>query len=189
MNNQQDLAKFCEAAKKLGASEAVIIKAEDIVVSDWPRFKCRYGCPCYNRYLTCPPYSPKAEETRKVTNEYKWAILFKLKFSPSMQEEGEAASRLPPSGMPNAFKVATELEKQLFLAGYDHAFGMGAGPCLYCETCTREPGNCRFPDLARPAMEACGIDVLATARKAGFKPKIATSKADEVEIYGLVLVT
>ncbi len=60
-----------------------------------------------------------------------------------------------------------------FLAGCYKAFAFLCGPCRLCKTCIvtkQERGKvveCKHPDLARPAMEAAGIDVFATARAAG----------------------
>ena len=42
------------------------ISAGDVVVANWVRLKCRYGCQAYGRHLGCPPYSPTPEETQRV---------------------------------------------------------------------------------------------------------------------------
>jgi predicted metal-binding protein len=83
--------------------------------------------------------------------------------------------------------IAVALERQLFLAGYYKAFGMGAGPCLLCRRCTFDQG-CRHPEQARPSMEACGIDVFSTARRHGFAIEVVRSRRDEQHYFGLVLV-
>ena len=49
-------------------------------------------------------------------------------------------------------------------------------------------GPCRHAYKTRPAMEACGIDVFATARAAGFPLEVVTSRDCEQNYYGLVLV-
>ena len=49
-------------------------------------------------------------------------------------------------------------------------------------------GACRHAEESRPAMEACGIDVFATARAAGFPIEVVTSHECEQNYYGLVLV-
>jgi predicted metal-binding protein len=86
-----------------------------------------------------------------------------------------------------AKKIAVALERRLFLAGFYKAFGLGAGPCNLCDTCAFERG-CRHPDKARPAMEACGIDVYASARKHGFTINVVRSRRDPQHYFGLVLV-
>jgi len=84
-------------------------------------------------------------------------------------------------------KIAAALERQVFLAGCYKAFGMGAGPCRLCPRCAFEEG-CRHPDQARPAMEACGIDVFATVRRHGFAIEVVRSESDPQHYFGLVLV-
>jgi predicted metal-binding protein len=59
-------AKFLKRAKELGAIEANIIPVKSIVVAEWVRLKCQFGCDGYGQSLTCPPYSPTPEETRRV---------------------------------------------------------------------------------------------------------------------------
>lgn len=84
-------------------------------------------------------------------------------------------------------KIAVALEKELFLQGFYKAFGMGAGPCHLCEVCAFEEG-CRNPELARPALESCGIDVFATAREHGFTIEVVRDRSDVQHYFGLVLI-
>ena len=64
--------------------------------------------------------------------------------------------------------IVADLERRIFLRGAWKVFGLGAGPCYFCKVCSVEDGRCKHPDRARPAMEACGIDVFSTVKKAGF---------------------
>jgi predicted metal-binding protein len=118
--------------------------------------------------MMCPPHSPAPAETRAVLDEYKRAVLFES----------------PPG---EAKKIARALEREIFLAGCYKAFGLGAGPCTLCPTCAFEKG-CRHAYEARPAMEACGIDVFATVRRHGFTINVVRSRCDEQHYFGLVLV-
>ena len=78
-----------------------------------------------------------------------------------------------------------ELEREIFLDGYYKAFGMGCGPCRICKSC---PEECPYPRLARPSMEACGIDVYATARKAGFPIEVVKDYDRPSNRFGLILI-
>jgi predicted metal-binding protein len=82
--------------------------------------------------------------------------------------------------------VVVALERELFLAGFYKAFAYGAGPCELCESCSLD--RCTHPDEARPAMEASGIDVFATARAAGFPIEVVAGYDSPQNYYGLVLV-
>jgi predicted metal-binding protein len=83
-------------------------------------------------------------------------------------------------------EIAFELEQQLFFSGFYKAFGLGAGPCRLCNTCNLE--QCVHPLRARPAMEACGIDVYATARANGYGIEVVRDRAEIPNRYGLVLI-
>ena len=83
--------------------------------------------------------------------------------------------------------LIAKLERKAFLSGFYKAFGFACGPCELCPACAFEKG-CRHSDQARPAMEACGIDVFRTAREAGFPIKVVTSRSCQANYYGLLLL-
>jgi len=89
---------------------------------------------------------------------------------------------------PDAEIRVAELERTFFLRGAVKAWGLGAGPCRLCPTCPVESGSCRYPERARPSMEACGIDVFTTAHNAGFPLEVVRSRQEQPNYYGLVLV-
>jgi predicted metal-binding protein len=159
---------FLQKITDLGVREANIIDPKTVETASWVRWKCRFGCGGYNSSLMCPPHSPTPEETRKVLDSYKWAILFE-------------AGRLDTK------EVATKMEPEVFLSGYYKALGLGAGPCRLCSSCAFDEG-CRHPDEARPAMEACGIDVFATVRKHGFTINVVKTYKDPQHYFGLILI-
>ena len=71
------------------------ISTDMIVVADWVRFKCRYGCRAYGKHLCCPPYAPTPEEMRWVVAEYKTAILARFETVPGPGTDPKAYSPLP----------------------------------------------------------------------------------------------
>lgn len=159
------------AVAKIGASRAKLIKASDVVVRDWVRFKCQYGCPNYGQYLTCPPRSPTPDQTRKILSEYDQAILLEFKQEKKEKPINEAMVRL---------------EREVFLSGYPTSIGLSAGPCRFCEKC--DLTSCAHPQSARPSLEACGIDVFSTARKAGFEINVIQNRKQKPTRIGLLLV-
>ena len=160
--------RLVKAALETGAIRAKAVDPAAVETGEWVRWKCRFGCGGYGSSLVCPPRSPTPSQTRAMLDQYKLAILFEA-----------------PSGQSK--RIAVRLEKQLFLEGFHKAFGLGAGPCGLCKTCAFDEG-CRHPHLARPAMEACGIDVFATARKHGFTINVVRTHRDPQHYFGLVLV-
>ncbi len=167
--SETNFETFCQMAKEMGATHAKVISPQSVVTAAWVRLKCQYGCGGYGKRLTCPPYSPTPEETRRVLDSYKHAILLR----------GDSNSM--------AGDAAMKLEREIFLRGYYKAFAFGSGPCRHCQQCdTNEP--CKNPYKARPAMEASGIDVFHTARSNGFAIDVVTSREQQGDYYGLVLI-
>jgi predicted metal-binding protein len=166
---RRTLKKELGFAFDFGAKDAKLIGTDGIVVSEWVRKKCQFGCECYGHYLTCPPYSPPPEETARVVRCFSKAILFN---HPDYSVVSDIAFRL---------------ERELFLSGFHKSFGMGAGPCHLCDRCNPKRG-CVHPREARPSMEACGIDVFETARHNGFRIKTLKSPDEKPLYFGLVLI-
>jgi predicted metal-binding protein len=159
--------KYIKRAKELGAREAKIILVKTIVVAEWVRMKCQFGCDGYGQSLTCPPYSPSPDLTRRMLTYYKHALLV----------HGDEYT--------NIHAIIPVLEREIFLDGYFKAFGMGAGPCQLCEKCAK---SCRHPDKTRPSMEACGIDVYSTVRGNGYPIKVLKDARCRGNYYGIVLI-
>ena len=168
ITKDKNLRGFLQRIPDIGTREAKIIDPRTVETAPWVRWKCRYGCGGYNSSLMCPPHAPTPEETCMVLDSYKRAILFE-------------AGRL------EAKKIAVKMEREALLSGYYKAFGLGAGPCRLCDSCAFDQG-CRHPDEARPAMEACGIDVFATVRKYGFTIEVVKNRKDPRHYFGLVLI-
>ena len=83
-------------------------------------------------------------------------------------------------------EIVADLEREIFLAGHYKAFAFGSGPCALCDTCNLH--HCEHTSRARPAMEAAGIDVYATARANGFPINVVTDHDCPQNYYGLVLI-
>ncbi|MEO0109593.1 MAG: DUF2284 domain-containing protein [candidate division WOR-3 bacterium] len=163
----KDYERYVKRGKDLGAKDCKIIATKTIITGEWVRLKCQYGCDEYGKRFTCPPYSPTPEYTNKMLTYYQYGILIH-------SDKWREISR-----------IVAQLEREIFLDGYYKAFGMGAGPCRLCRRCGR---FCRFPELARPSMEACGIDVYATVRNNKFPIEVLRKRELTGNYYGLVLI-
>lgn len=164
--------KFIKKALKLGANDAKIVRPDSIVTAAWVRWKCRYGCDGYNSSLCCPPNTPDYKETRELLDSYKTALLLHVKSDYEHRKD--------------MTKIATTLERDVFMAGYHKAFALGCGPCNLCGECSMD--ICRHPAEARPSMESCGIDVFSTARNNGFFIEVLKDTSCEMNRYALVLI-
>jgi predicted metal-binding protein len=159
------LRALFEKAKEMGASSAKLISTKDVFVEDYVRIKCQYGCRMYGIRLTCPPYTPTPEETRKWLKNYSKALLIEFKNLKNRED------------LSRVHEIGVALERDAFLSGFYRALVLVSGPCRYCKPCVAEraknrgslsKADCVYPLKARPSMEAVGIDVYKTARKAGF---------------------
>ena len=162
--------QWANTAISEGFRRAVPIPTEKIVTAPWVRIKCRYGCKGFGKNLQCPPYGRDDLETERLLKSYKWALLL----------EGA------PPGKQFHQKLLG-LEKKAFLSGLHKAFVLGAGPCTVCDKCPGE-GACNRSDLARPSMEASGIDVYQTAKEAGLYLAPVKEKGQYVKYIGLLLL-
>jgi len=145
------------------------IDPRQVVTAEWVRLRCQYGCGGYGQCLTCPPYSPTPEQTRRVLDAYSVGFL--------IHWGHEGGGR----------KALAEIERHVFLKGWYKTFALGCGPCGLCRPCNVD-GPCKHPYEARPAMEACGIDVFQTARDAGLPLDVVTCREDTPHYYSLLLV-
>ena len=177
-----------DKAHRLGAAGAKIIRTSDIVVENRVALKCRAGCISYGKKLTCPPYVPTPDEFRKILSEYNTALLVKF-LSPAEAEPDVICSVyrywLDPDAPADkkaqaekfwadhrdgtrAFAPAMlELERIAFNAGNPFALAFVNGSCRICETCNTKGGICVHPTQARIPEHAVGINMVATAKKAG----------------------
>ena len=175
-------------AVNLGATEAKVIPASQIVVENRVVLKCRIGCDDYGKKLTCPPFTPKVDEFRKMLKDYKYALIVKFK-SPAEADKNVSRSLLrsqydstmsrdlreKASKFWTAWKndkkrillAVLELEKAAFNKGYTFAVGFTSGSCGLCEKCNVEAGICLHPTMARCPEHAVGVNMKKTAEKSG----------------------
>lgn len=170
--------EYVNAALSRGITYAKIIDTKTIITDNWVRLKCQYGCGGYGKRLTCPPFSPTPEYTRKMLGEYSKALLMQI--TGIEPEKERTMSR-------TLEKIVATIERDIFLDGFYKAFGMGSGPCRLCRTCNTKK-DCVYPDRARPAMEACGIDVYQTVRNNGFELEVVKTEDACCSYNGVVLI-
>ncbi len=167
---RKTIQKLKDRACELGAADSKVIDVKTIKTAAWVRYKCQFGCSGFGDTLTCPPNSPRPDQTQKILDSFHKAILVHW-------HDRHA----------DISDIVAEIEKEAFLAGYYKALGMGAGPCRLCDRCNLK-GECRHPEDARPSMEACGIDVFSTARNNGYKIDTVGSMNCKANYFGIVLI-
>lgn len=195
---EHEIDRLAELAEERGAKVRPI-SADMIVVSEWVRYKCRYGCKGYAKHFSCPPYVPTPDETRNMLRDYETALLLRFDGIPGIREF--STDEIPEDFHPWykdmilwIHDTVHFIEKRAFYDGFYKAFGFGAYPCIYCEHCVAEESEglvdeslkrlCRHMDMVRPSMEACGMDVFATAKNAGWE--LTTIPCRDME-YGKIV--
>jgi predicted metal-binding protein len=85
--------------------------------------------------------------------------------------------------------LVNAMEAIAFKMGFYFAAGLSGGECCLCRNCVSPQSGrpCKHPFEARPSMEAMGIDVIKTCKKAGV-PVVLSSKTS-VRWTGLVLLS
>jgi len=174
-----DLERYRGLALELGASDAVVVPANRIFVDERVRMKCTIPrCPRAGETPNCPPYAPDLELVRRGISRYSWAILLKCHISPIEEYiPGKGTTKAEQRRVLLFHKKGSEvvngLERQAYKDGYHLALGLGGGSCkdylcqgMICQFL--DSGRCRFPQRARPAIEAMGIDVMKLVNEAGW---------------------
>ena len=174
MNRAKQFTPYLKMVLEKGIDQAVVVETSRVVTAPWVRMKCQFGCSGYGESLCCPPRTPTPDEMRKILDSYTYGILLHRQ----IKKGGKQVERLS--------ETAVDIERALFLDGYYKAWTLGSGPCGRCKACNMKA--CLHSDRARPSMEACGIDVFATARAYSLPIEVVKDHTKVRNHYALVLV-
>ena len=196
-NEVEEFDFLKQLALDLGAADAKIISSEKIVIEDRIVLKCKIGCTNYGKTLMCPPYTPTAEEFRKIAREYGYALF--MKFKSKAEADAEVAKYLskaendPPlspeigeevtmfwaawkEDKRQMLSVIVDLEKAAMRKGYPLAIGFVSVSCYLSEKCNLDTRVCSHPTIARYSEDAVGVNVRKTAQNAGISVKFPFEK-------------
>lgn len=157
------------------------IEPGDIVVAQWVRMKCAFGCPEYGRNASCPPHVPSVPECRELFGEYRSGVLFHFEKCVERPEDRHAWTREVSQGL-------VALERAVFLLGYEKAFVLLMDSCTLCAECPGMREECRQPRMARPTPEAMGVDVFTTVRKYGYPIEVLKDYTEKMNRYAFLLI-
>lgn len=157
------------------------LSGEDVVVCQWPRFKCMFGCTTYGHDASCPPNNPSVAECREFIAEYRQIAVIHLQITVDEPEDRKSWSRKTNLHL-------LKLERAAFLAGFYKAFLLFMDECRICPECAELRSECKNMELSRPSPEGLGIDVFATVRKLGYPLEVLTDYQQEMNRYSFLLV-
>jgi predicted metal-binding protein len=202
-------------ALDLGASDAVVIPASEVIVDPRARLKCMIPkCYMSGNCHHCPPHGYTTQEVREIISRYEWAVFFRVLGKSSIFAAKSISHSINTGVLDNQGNVfnlgghyiltstiAKLLQKRAKSMGYAPTYGFAAGNCrdpfcLLQPTCQNlmSPQGCRNPELSCYSMESCGMDAFTMAARSGWDvyPIGGTCEPDSVPhgtLMGLVLVT
>jgi predicted metal-binding protein len=167
--------------KEHGFSEFTWIRPDRIVLSQWVRMKCRFGCPDYGKNASCPPNTPSLAECERFFREYEEAAIFHFSMKVTDSEDRKNWSK----------KINTKLaklEREIFLRGHWKAFMLVMATCCLCDECAGHREKCEHPDLARPTPEAMAVDVFETVSQFGLPINVLSGRDQEMNRYAFLML-
>lgn len=157
------------------------IVPSEIVVSQWVRVKCMYGCDEYGKTATCPPNVPTLAECERFFREYRQAVIFHFEKEVDKPEDRFEWTR-------GVNLKLLELEKEVFCSGFEKTFLLFMDSCNLCRSCREKKKDCKLPKMSRPTPEALGIDVYTTVRKAGYPIQVLSDYSQKMNRYAFLLI-
>jgi predicted metal-binding protein len=164
-----------------GFSDYRWIDPAEIVVAQWVRMKCQFGCDSYGRNASCPPNTPSVADCRTFFQEYRLGTVFHFAKNFAEPEERHDWSR-------DVNRSLIELERRVFIAGYPRAFLLFMDNCKLCRECANTRASCRNKKLARPSPEGMGVDVFSTVAKYGYPLEVLDDYDREMNRYAFLLI-
>ncbi|MFW9962355.1 MAG: DUF2284 domain-containing protein [Candidatus Sifarchaeia archaeon] len=180
-DNNLSRKDFEEIFLKHDLSSFKWIRPSDIVVANWVRMKCVYGCPTYGKCASCPPNTPSVAECRTLFDEYSDIAVFHFAVAVEKPEERKEV-------MTKITRKLLEMEKEIFLSGCVKAFLLPPENCSLCEECVSSRAECKQPKLSRPPPEALAVDVFSSVRGVGYPIDVLTKYEDTMNRYAFLLV-
>ena len=166
---------------KHGFADFRWIDPKEIVVAEWVRMKCRFGCSGYGHNDTCPPNTPPVEECARFFREYDRAAVFHFEKKVARPEDRHPWTRELGAAL-------LKLEREVFLAGFPKTFLIAIDSCSLCRDCSGKRETCFRPKDARPTAEALAVDVYTTVRKLGYPIEVLADYDRVMNRYAFLLV-
>jgi predicted metal-binding protein len=157
------------------------INPSKIVVSQWVRMKCTFGCREYGKTASCPPNVPSVAECERFFHEYKDAAIFHFQKKMKNPEDRFTWTRKVNMKLVN-------LEREVFLSGYERAFLLFMDSCCICKECSGDRVTCKEPRLSRPAPEAMAVDVFSTVKQVGYAIEVLSDYSQAMNRYSFLMV-
>jgi predicted metal-binding protein len=165
---------------KHGLSDYKWINPKDIVVAQWVRVKCFFGCSDYG-LGTCPPNTPSVLDCDKFFKEYESGLVVRLnKFADK--------NSYPKDWSREMTDKLLEIEREIFLSGYQKVFLLNQTCCSICKECSGDRLHCKDKTKSRPSPESFAVDVYQTVRKVGLEINVVSVNPAEMNRIAILLI-
>jgi len=163
-----------------GFSDFKWINPKEIVVAQWVRVKCTFGCSDYG-LGTCPPNTPSVSECERFFKEYENGLIIRLsKFADK--------NAYPADWSREMTNKLLDIEREIFLSGYQKAFLLNQTCCNLCKDCTGNRTNCKDKTRSRPSPEGFAVDVYQTVRNAGLDINVVAVNPADISRIAILLI-
>ena len=177
MNSEE---KIDVILQNLGFQDYKWIDPKKIVVSQWVRVKCQFGCSDYG-LGTCPPNTPSVDECRKFFNEYNRAVI--LRFTVLADRD-----KYPSQWSKSTTSQLLKAEKEIFTSDYPKVFLLNQTCCSSCKECPGNRKDCKDKEKSRPSPEGFAVDVYQTVKNAGWDIHVIPSSPSDINRIAIIMV-
>lgn len=176
------MENFVTLALEAGAHKAVMLSAEQIVLSPEFRDMCKSNqCGKFGKCWVCPPELPDVATVMNTVRGYSHGLWYQ---TVSTIEDSFDIEGMLEAGHHHVMvsQRLQETVKGLLPAGFLH---LTCGGCHLCQRCAKEDGfPCRMPDKALPSLEGYCVDVYSTTKDTPLK---YINGQNTVTYFGMIL--
>jgi len=181
VNRSSERKRLEEIFTKHSFTDFKWVDAQKIVVSQWVRLKCMFGCEEYGKRASCPPNVPTVTECERFFRDYKEAAIFHFEKAVAKPEDRYAWTR-------GVNTKLLKLERDVFVAGYPKTFLLYMDTCYLCKDCSGTRTECLNKKLARPTPEALAVDVYSTVKQVGYPIQVLSDYSQKMNRYALLMI-
>ena len=159
--------KLLSAALVAGAHKAVMLSAEQVVLSAEFRDICRSNqCGKYGKCWVCPPELPDVADVMAKIKSYSRVLWYQ---SVSSIEDSFDIEGMLEAGQ-NHVRLSQRLRDMVVDSLPENALHLSCGGCRLCPKCAKEDGKpCRMPEKAMASLEGYCVDVYNTTKDTPLK--------------------
>jgi len=156
------------------------IDPKEIVVAQWVRVKCTFGCGDYG-LGACPPNTPSVNDCERFFKEYETGLIIRLtKYADK--------NAFPSEWSREMTNQLLDIEREVFLSGYQKTFLLNQTCCTLCKDCSGNRINCKDKMKSRPSPEGFAVDVYQTVRNAGLDINVVKDSPAEMNKIAILLI-